>query len=126
MTKLSYIFALYLASSVFSNVFAITIGNIINNPVIVTTPGAAGYMIEYHIPSPVFAEENAPVAEYITQTIQLTPQDYEVYDDLILFNIELQTGMEGTTVEGRVFALDGAGNIIAESVSSEHTTVIWK
>jgi len=89
-------------------------------------PNAASYLLEYNIPGTVFAEENASQVEYTQKAIQITSASYSEYQDLIVFNIPLESGLNGIIVEARVFALDSSGNIIGESVSSDRTTVTWK
>jgi len=89
-------------------------------------PGASSYILEYNLPSPFFAEENSSNIEFSNQTIAISPTSYSEYDGLVIYNLPLPTGLDGTTVEVRIFAIDSLGNILAESVSSDKSTVVWK
>jgi len=89
-------------------------------------PNAASYLLEYNIPGSIFAEENASQVEYTQKAIPITSASYIERDDLIIFNIALETGLNGIIVEARIFALDASSNIIGESVSSDRTTITWK
>jgi hypothetical protein len=89
-------------------------------------PNASNYLLEYNLPSPVFAQENASNVEDLKKSFLITSASYIEYDDLITFSIPLSTGLDGTIVEARIFALDASGNIIGESVSSDRTTVTWR
>jgi len=89
-------------------------------------PGAASYILEYNLPAPIFAEDNSNSIEYSIQTIAITSDAYTEYDNLIVYNLALGTGLDGTIVEIRIFALDADANIIGESVSSDKSTLTWK
>jgi|GEM_PF-3159155 len=89
-------------------------------------PRAAGYILEYTLPLPSFAESNAQSVEFKERAIRLKPGDYELFDDLVLFRTFIGTSTGTPLVEGRVFALDEAGNIISESVSSDKVSIIWQ
>jgi len=97
-----------------------------DKPVWTAYPSAASYLLEYNLPSPVFAEENASSVEDLNKSITITSTSYIEYEDLIVFNLPLSTGLDGITVEARIFALDVSGNIISESVSSDRSTIIGK
>lgn len=87
-------------------------------------PGAASYLLEYNIPTPVFAENNTSTYEYKNKTIPI--KNFTAAADLIVLNVPLQTGLDGTIIEARMFAVDAQGNIIGESVSSDKSTFTWK
>ncbi|MCU7833674.1 MAG: FecR family protein [gamma proteobacterium symbiont of Taylorina sp.] len=87
-------------------------------------PGASSYQMEFNLPAPVFAEENANRPEYQKQVIPLPSNSYAKVDgDLIAFNLPIPKGADELVIELRIFALDAAGNIIGESVSSDRSTV---
>ncbi|MCU7836752.1 MAG: FecR family protein [gamma proteobacterium symbiont of Taylorina sp.] len=86
-------------------------------------PDADSYLLELNLPEPVFHEPNASSAEFPKQTIPLTSNFYTKYDGLIIFTVPLPKGADGIVVEMRLFALDAAGNIIGESVSSDSSSV---
>lgn len=79
---------------------------------------AAGYILEYTLPLPNFAEVNPAVPEFLSQSIYLYPPQYTVWNELVVmpFNITLPVG---TKVEARVFPIDNAGNIISDSKGSD-------
>jgi|GEM_PF-4316130 len=87
-------------------------------------PGAVSYLLEYNLPSPLFSEDNPSSYEFKNQTFEIT--NFSLFDDLVLFNIDLGKGLNGRVVEARIYALNSEGKIIGESVSSDRTTVIWK
>ncbi|MCU7834925.1 MAG: hypothetical protein KZQ83_06675 [gamma proteobacterium symbiont of Taylorina sp.] len=83
-------------------------------------PGASSYQMEFNLPTPVFSEENASRPQYQKQVIPLPSGSYAKVDgDLIAFNLPLPKGADGLVLELRIFALDAAGNIISESISSD-------
>jgi len=86
-------------------------------------PEAATYMMELNLPNPVFSEENASTPEFLKQAIPLPDASYIEFEGLILLMIPLPRGADGIVIEMRIFALDAAGNIIGESVSSDSTKV---
>jgi len=86
-------------------------------------PGADSYLIEYNLPTPVFAEDNTVTLEYQEQSLHVTTDMYTEYDGLVLYYIDL-SGMPKVTVESRVYALDSLGNILSDSVSSDRATMI--
>jgi len=89
-------------------------------------PGAEGYLIEYNFPAPAFSEQNVSTIEFSKQIVHLSPQNYQIVDDIVVYNIPLDSPLTNLTVEGRLFALNAQGEIIAESVSSDGVTVTWK
>jgi|GEM_PF-2696853 len=89
-------------------------------------PGAAGYLLEYNMPIPEFSDENVGAVEFLTQTIRLFPDSYEIYEDLILYRITLGDIHDGSLVEARIFPIDVDGRILSGSVSSDKTSVRWK
>jgi len=87
-------------------------------------PGASSYQIEFNLPTPVFSENNVSRPQYQKQVIPLPVGSYAKIDgDLITFNLPLPKGADGLVLEFRIFALDAAGNIIGESVSSDSVSV---
>ncbi|MCU7833714.1 MAG: FecR family protein [gamma proteobacterium symbiont of Taylorina sp.] len=90
-------------------------------------PGASSYQMEFNLPTPVFSEENSSRPQYQKQIIPLPSGSYAKVDgDLIAFNLLLPKGADGLVIELRIFALDAAGNIIGESVSSDSSSVTVK
>lgn len=89
-------------------------------------PGAAGYLLEYNAPIPIFSDDNTETFEFPRQTIRLFPNDYEVYEDLILYRITLGDVHDGSLIEARIFPIDAQGNILTGSVSSDKTSVRWR
>ncbi len=85
---------------------------------------ASGYMIEYNLPTPVFAENNTTKIEYSLQTITLSPADYQIFNNMVVYKIPLGQTPKGTQFEARIFPLDASGNILATSTSSDKIT-IW-
>jgi len=82
-------------------------------------PDAASYQMEFNLPSPDFSEQNASVPQFTKQVIPLT--GYIEFEGLALLTLPLPKGADGLVLELRIFALDSAGNIIGESVSSDST-----
>jgi len=89
-------------------------------------PGASGYLLEYNLPEPVFSETNSSSIEFKQRTVLLGPNDFDIFDDLILFRVFIGQSSNNPIVEGRVFALDANGEIISNTVSSDAVTVSWK
>jgi hypothetical protein len=88
-------------------------------------PDAAQYILEYNFPNPVFSEENSNVPEYIQQSIEITPDLFSVWENLVIFPIILPDLPE-TLVEVRIYALDQQGNVLSSSVSSDRATMLFK
>jgi len=84
-------------------------------------PDAASYQMEFNLPSPLFAEENVASAEFPKQVMPLPAGSFTKYDGLIIFPLPFPEGADGLILELRIFALDAAGKIIGESVSSDST-----
>jgi|GEM_PF-1872680 len=85
-------------------------------------PNAVSYKLEYNLPLPEFAEENAAQEEFST-FVEVT--DFSTYEDLVIFDIPIPKGLNGKTVEARIFAVDSNGKIISESVSSDKFSVTF-
>ncbi|MCU7834820.1 MAG: FecR family protein [gamma proteobacterium symbiont of Taylorina sp.] len=87
-------------------------------------PNASSYQMEFNLPTPLFAEQNASRPQYQKQVIPLPAGSYAKVDgDLIAFNLPLPKGFSGLVLELRIFALDAAANIIGESVASDSSTI---
>jgi len=84
-------------------------------------PEAASYMMEFNLPSPVFAEQNVSTPQFTKQVIPLA--GYIEFEGLALLTLPLPKGVDGLVLELRIFALDNKGNIIGESVSSDSSSV---
>jgi len=80
-------------------------------------PNAESYQMEFNLPSPDFAEQNTSVPQFTKQVVPLTT--YAEFEGLALLTLLLPKGANGLILELRIFALDAAGNIIGESVSSD-------
>ncbi|MCU7834017.1 MAG: FecR family protein [gamma proteobacterium symbiont of Taylorina sp.] len=89
-------------------------------------PDADSYLLEFNFPEPVFFEENPGSAEFQQQTAVLTSDFYIEYDGLLIFILPLPKGFDGIVLEVRLFALDKQGNIIADSVASDRSTITVK
>jgi len=75
------------------------------------------------LPNPVFSEQNASVPQFTKQVVPLPASSYAEFEGLAIFPLPLPKGADGAVLELRMFALDAAGNIIDESVSSDSTKV---
>jgi len=84
-------------------------------------PDATSYQMEFNLPTPDFAEQNASVPQFTKQVIPLTA--YTEFEGLALLTLPLPKGADGLVLELRIFALDADGNIIGESVSSDSSSV---
>jgi len=82
-------------------------------------PNAASYMMEFNLPSPVFAENNVSAPQFTKQVVPLPAGSYAEFEGLALLTLPLPKGADGLVLELRIFALDVVGNIIGESVSSD-------
>jgi len=82
-------------------------------------PAAVSYQMEFNLPTPDFAEQNTSVPQFTKQVMPLTT--YTEFEGLALLTLPLPKGADGLVLELRIFALDAAGNIIGESVSSDST-----
>jgi len=99
--------------------------------------GAIGYVLEYNLPSPFFAEENAQSNEFPTlikifpkgsQELEDNPGSFsyvEPVDDVITMELTLGSG-GGITVEARVFPIDANGTFLSGSESSDKITITWE
>jgi len=88
-------------------------------------PEASQYILEYNFPNPIFSEENPNVPEYLQQSINITPELFSVWENLVIFPIVLPDLPE-TLVEVRIYAIDQQGNIISSTVSSDRATMLFK
>ncbi|MCU7836751.1 MAG: hypothetical protein KZQ83_16065 [gamma proteobacterium symbiont of Taylorina sp.] len=86
-------------------------------------PNASNYLLEINFPVPVFAEENVSSPEDINKTLVISTDI--IYQDLVIFNLPLPTGLDGIKMELRIFALDAEKKVIGESVSSDRATLEW-
>jgi len=86
-------------------------------------PDAESYMMEFNLPVPAFSEENVSTPEFTKQSIELPVGSFVKFEDLIVFSLPFPDGDYGFMLELRIFALDSAGNVIGESVSSDRNAV---
>jgi len=89
-------------------------------------PGAAGYILEYNLPTPYFSENNSSKVEFQHQMIILRPDDYSEYDDMVLFNVYIGEIASKIVAEVRIFAIDATGDLISHSISSDKVLVNWE
>lgn len=88
-------------------------------------PGAYQYFLEYNFPNPIFSEDNPEAPEFIQQAIQVTPDMFSLWENLVIFPI-LLPDLPETTVEVRIYPQDEQGNILSTSVSSDRATMLFQ
>jgi len=88
-------------------------------------PGAAGYIMEFNVPTPVFAEDNTTLIEYEQQAITFTPEMYIEYEGLVFFILELPL-LDELPFEMRIYAIDADSQILSETSSSDRSSVMIK
>jgi len=89
-------------------------------------PGAAGYILEYNVAPQAFSEENVETVEFQIQTVKFLPGDYTIFDDMVLLNLFIGESVSKIQAQGRIFAINANGNIIAETTSSDKVSVDWE
>ncbi len=102
------------------------IGNAINLFVWTSYNNTSDYLLEYNFPSPSFSQNNSQSIEFEQQTVELPQSILNLYDDLVLFQVyfsEFDEQTKSSQVETRLFIVDKHNNIIANTVSSDYTTL---
>jgi hypothetical protein len=93
-------------------------GGELNNLMWMTYPDAPGYTLEYNVPQPVFSENNTDTLEYSEQTFDFFSDTLSHYEDISFVEM-MMPDAPGLVVELRLFAIDEALNVLADSVSSD-------
>jgi len=81
-------------------------------------PNAAGYLLEYNFPQPVFSDENPATPEFKDQMIYFEPSSYTIYQDIVIAYLIIPD-LKGQLVEARIYPIDAQRNVISNSVGSD-------
>jgi len=88
-------------------------------------PNAVGYVLEYTVPSPSFAEANPSTPEFIDKSLYFYPQQYTLWQDLVIVPLNIPD-LSGSLIEARIFPLDDLGNVIPTSGGSDKGSYTFK